>query len=97
MPGTICVAVLVGFAMSLNFLRKITVRRRSWCLPFESCRFPRIITIHFLAISDAPKEINNMPICDILILINSFKNELDDKDISNYVKKHDNIIQLWPT
>ena len=40
------------------------------------------------------KEINNMPICDILILINSFKNELDDKDISNYVKKHDNIISF---
>ena len=40
------------------------------------------------------KEINQLPVCDTLILVNSFQNELNNIDIHNYVKKYNNIIHV---
>jgi hypothetical protein len=40
------------------------------------------------------KEIDKLPVCDTLILVNSFQNELDDVNISSYVEKYDNIIHI---
>ena len=39
-------------------------------------------------------EINKLPICDKLILVNSFHNELEDPDISDYVQKHKSVIHI---
>ena len=40
------------------------------------------------------KEINQLPICDTLMLVNSFQNELENTDIDNYVKKYENVIHI---
>ena len=39
-------------------------------------------------------EINKLPICDTVILVNSFQNELKIKNINNYVKKHSSVIHV---
>ena len=40
------------------------------------------------------KYINKMNVCDTVLLVNSFHKELEEEDISNYVKKHPEVIHF---
>ena len=40
------------------------------------------------------KDINILPICETLILVNSFQKELEIPEIDEYVKKHKNIVHV---
>ena len=57
-------------------------------------RFKKGNSISILCRGKSLGSVNLMPICDTLILVNAFHRELEYIDISNYVKKHSNVIHM---
>ena len=62
-------------------------------LPDEEL-YPDIKSVAVLCRGTSLKEINDMPVCAALILVNAFHDEIEIKDISRYVKKHNYIIHV---
>src|SRR6266404_4214672 len=52
-------AVFIRSSMYDRSLRKVAVRWRSGCLPFQCRSFPGVVGVGFFAMADAPEEIND--------------------------------------
>jgi hypothetical protein len=51
-------------------------------------------SISILCRGKSLKDISTLPVCETLILVNSFQKELEIPEIDDYVKKHNNIIHI---